>query len=172
MFNWAFIKLTVDVHLGLYQTDCSLGPISNQIYLNLLTYIILRVSNIHIVLELRTWLGSTSIPHDIWSTSSVCQQQKKNQAAWIMQPISHLSICVPIKYKKLQIQSRPLVRSAFCPKKIDHTSGQTLHPYTLFTVIRGCQWLISQGKSIPDINYSLLCSKIMTESLITMTYVD
>ena len=38
-----------------------------------------------------------------------------------------------------QIQSRPLVRSAFCPKKIDHISGLTLHPYTLFTVIRGCQ---------------------------------
>ena len=27
------------------------------------------------------------------------------------------------------VQSRPLVRSAFCPKKIDHTSGLTLHPF-------------------------------------------
>ena len=26
------------------------------------------------------------------------------------------------------IQSSPLVRSAFCPKKIDHTSGLTLYP--------------------------------------------
>ena len=26
------------------------------------------------------------------------------------------------------LQSRPLVRSAFCPKKIDHKSGLTLHP--------------------------------------------
>ena len=28
----------------------------------------------------------------------------------------------------VRIQSRPLVRSAFCPMKIDHTSGLTLHP--------------------------------------------
>ena len=26
------------------------------------------------------------------------------------------------------VQSRPLVRSAFCPKKVDQTSGLTLHP--------------------------------------------
>jgi len=30
------------------------------------------------------------------------------------------------------LQSRPLVRSAFCPMKIDHTSGLTLHPCTFF----------------------------------------
>ena len=28
---------------------------------------------------------------------------------------------------EIEVQSRPLVRSAFCPKKIDHISGLTLH---------------------------------------------
>ena len=38
-----------------------------------------------------------------------------------------------------QIQWSPLVRSAFCPMKIDHTSGLTLHPGILFTLKEGCQ---------------------------------
>ena len=32
------------------------------------------------------------------------------------------------RWIKKVIQWRPLVRSAFCPKKIDHSSGLTLHP--------------------------------------------
>ena len=29
------------------------------------------------------------------------------------------------------LQSSPLVRSVFCPMKIDHTIGLTLHPWTI-----------------------------------------
>ena len=38
-----------------------------------------------------------------------------------------------LTYIVLAIQSRPLVRlsSTFCPKKIDHISGLTLHPGTI-----------------------------------------
>ena len=37
------------------------------------------------------------------------------------------------------VQWSPLVRSAFCPMKIYHTSGLTLHPGIHFTVIKGCK---------------------------------
>ena len=41
---------------------------------------------------------------------------------------------------KTSIQSRPLERSAFCPKKFDHTSGLTLHP--------GCNLRTGAGAAI------------------------
>ena len=36
----------------------------------------------------------------------------------------HSVLVIPIKV----VQSRPLVRSVFCPKKFDHTSGLSFHP--------------------------------------------
>ena len=50
----------------------------------------------------------------------------------------------------IYIQSRPLVRSAFCPMKIDHTSGLTLHPGTLFTLKDG--WMPMIKLSMTDIS--------------------
>ena len=46
---------------------------------------------------------------------------------------------IEVSYMLFDIQSRPLVRSAFCPKKIDHTNGLTLHlGYNLLEQILNC----------------------------------
>ena len=39
-----------------------------------------------------------------------------------------ISLVISYSVGQNGLQSHPLVRSAFCPKKIDHTSGLTLHP--------------------------------------------
>ena len=48
--------------------------------------------------------------------------------SWI-QKNKKIEMLMYVAEKQIQaLQSRPLVRSAFCPKKLDHTSKLTLHP--------------------------------------------